>query len=263
MRLIIKALFISSLLISQYVITSDYSLDGNWIGASNPERIINLSIQEKNFVAYEIDFSTNQIKDEPLFTLNLSKNLAQSPNGKSELVLIKEDILIDSYGQILYRDYRSKNNKMMCMTDWSSKVPKSMLTRLDELRVTAARHCLKCNQEACSMKIWPEGNEKEVLLCKRIFCQPIDAVKRNMLGELDKFPSGRNYAVFNYSIGKDGKIKDIKVQESFGSMNKEQANLYLKLMLRSHRYKTLLKENNPIELTNLRGVINWTLEKRQ
>ena len=45
-------------------------------------------------------------------------------------------------------------------------------------------------------------------------------------------------------------------------MNKEQANLYLKLMLRSHRYKTLLKENNPIELTNLRGVINWTLEKR-
>ena len=263
MRLIIKGLFISSLLISQYVMTSYNSLDGNWIGASNPEKIINLSIREKNFVAYEIDFSTNQIKDEPLFTLNLSKNLAQSSNGKSELVLIREDILIDSYGQILYRDYRSKKNKMMCMTDWSSRVPKSMLARLDELRVTAARHCLKCNQEACSMKIWPEGNEKEVLLCKRIFCQPIDTVKRNILGELDKFPSGKNYAVFNYSIGKDGQIKDIEVQESFGSMNKKQANLYLNLMLRSHRYKILLEENNPIELTNLRGVINWTLEKRQ
>ena len=76
MRLIIKALFISSLLISQRVITSDYSLVGNWIGASNPEKIINLSIQDKNFVAYEIDFSTNQIKDEPLFTLNLSKNFS-------------------------------------------------------------------------------------------------------------------------------------------------------------------------------------------
>ena len=113
------------------------------------------------------------------------------------------------------------------------------------------------------MKIWPEGNEKEVLLCKRIFCQPTDTVKRNILGELDKFPSGKNYAVFYYSIGKDGQIKDIEVQESFGSMNKKQANLYLNLMLRSHRYKTLLKENNPIELTNLRGVINWKLERRQ
>ena len=263
MSLIIRVLFISSLLISQYVITSDKSLEGNWIGASNPEIIINLSIQDDNFVAYEIDFGTNQMKEEPLFTLNLKNNLSQSPDGKSELVLIKEDTLVNSDGQIIYRDYRNKKNKMMCMTDWSSKVPQSMLIRLDELRVTAARHCLECNQESCSMKIWPQGSEKEVLLCKRIFCQPADTIKRNILGELDKFPSGRNYAVFYYSISKDGKIKDIEVQENIGSMNKNQANLYLNLMLRSHRYKTLLIENNPIELTNLRGVINWKLERRQ
>ena len=263
MPLIIRVLFISALLISQYVITSEKSFEGNWIGASNPERIINLSIQDDNFVAHEIDYRTSQMKEEPLFNLNLSKNVAQSSDRESELVLIREDILIDSYGQILYRDYKNKQNKMMCMTDWSSKVPQSMLTGLDELRVTAARHCLKCNQEACSMKIWPEGNEKEVLLCKRIFCQPTDTIKRNILGELDKFPSGKNYAVFYYSIGKDGQIKDIEVQESFGSMNKKQANLYLNLMLRSHRYKTLLIENNPLELTNLRGVINWKLERRQ
>ena len=102
MPLIIRVLFISSLLISQYVITSDKSLEGNWIGASNPEIIINLSIQDDNFVAYEIDFGTNQMKEEPLFTLNLKNNLSQSPDGKSELVLIKEDTLVNSDGQIIY-----------------------------------------------------------------------------------------------------------------------------------------------------------------
>tara|TARA_A100001011_G_scaffold20333_1_gene20639 strand:- start:1099 stop:1833 length:735 start_codon:yes stop_codon:yes gene_type:complete len=244
------------------MITAYESLDGNWIGASNPETIINLSIQNDNFVGHEIDYKTSQMKEEPLFTVNLSKKISQSSDGASELVLVREDTLINSDGQILYRDYKNKQNKMMCMTNWSSKIPQSMLKRLDELRITAARHCLECTQEACSMKIWPEGNEKEALLCKRIFCQPTGTVKKNIFGELDKFPSGKSTALFHYSINEEGEIKDLKIQEVIGSMDEKQASLYLNLMLKSHKYKELIIENQKFGITNLRGVINWKLDKR-
>ena len=230
MRTLVKVLLTSSLISFQYAISSEENLEGNWIGASNPETIINLSIKDNNFIAHEIDFSTNQMKDEVLFTVNLSKNQAQSSDAKSELVLVEADTVIGADGRILYRDYKNKNKKMMCMSDWSSQVPRSMLKRLNELRRTATKHCLKCNTDACEMKVWAEGNEKEALLCKRIFCQPIETIRKNIFGEIDKFPSGKNTALFHYSINKDGEIKDIKVQEIIGSMNKKQANLYLGLM---------------------------------
>ena len=235
MRTLVKVLLTSSLISFQYAISSEENLEGNWIGASNPETIINLSIKDNNFIAHEIDFSTNQMKDEVLFTVNLSKNQAQSSDAKSELVLVEADTVIGADGRILYRDYKNKNKKMMCMSDWSSQVPRSMLKRLNELRRTATKHCLKCNTDACEMKVWAEGNEKEALLCKRIFCQPIETIRKNIFGEIDKFPSGKNTALFHYSINKDGEIKDIKVQEIIGSMNKKQANLYLGLMLKSHK----------------------------
>ena len=114
MPLIIRVLFISSLFISQYVITSDKSLEGNWIGASNPEIIINLSIQDDNFVAHEIDYRTSQMKEEPLFNLNLSKNVAQSSDRESELVLIREDIL-PVVSLSLPRVYSPKPSKLLLL----------------------------------------------------------------------------------------------------------------------------------------------------
>ena len=153
MRTLVKVLLTSSLLSFQYAISSEENLEGNWIGASNPETIINLSIKDNNFIAHEIDFSTNQMKDEVLFTVNLSKNQAQSSDAKSELVLVEADTVIGADGRILYRDYKNKNKKMMCMSDWSSQVPRSMLKRLNELRRTATKHCLKCNTDTCEMKV--------------------------------------------------------------------------------------------------------------
>ena len=108
---LVKVLITSFLLTFQYTISSEDELEGNWIVPSNPETIINLSIKDNNFIAYEIDFSTNQMKDEALFTVSLSENRSKSPEGKSELVLIKEDTLINADGQILYRDYKYKNIK--------------------------------------------------------------------------------------------------------------------------------------------------------
>ena len=201
-------------------------------------------------------------EDEVLFTVNLSKNQAQSSDAKSELVLVEADTVIGADGRILYRDYKNKNKKMMCMSDWSSQVPRSMLKRLNELRRTATKHCLKCNTDACEMKVWAEGNEKEALLCKRIFCQPIETIRKNIFGEIDKFPSGKNTALFHYSINKEGEIKDLKIQEVIGSMDEKQASLYLNLILKSHKYKELIIENQKFGITNLRGVINWKLDKR-
>ena len=262
MRTLVKVLLTSSLLAFKYAISSEENLEGNWIGASNPETIINLSIKDNNFIAHEIDFSTNQMKDEVLFTVNLSKNQAQSSDAKSELVLVEADTVIGADGRILYRDYKNKNKKMMCMSHWSSQVPRSMLKRLNELRRTATKHCLKCNTDACEMKVWAEGNEKEALLCKRIFCQPIETIRKNIFGELDKFPTGKNTALFHYSINEDGEIQDMKVQKIIGSMNKKQANLYLGLMLKNHKYKELIIENQKFGITNLRGAITWKLDKR-
>ena len=111
------------------------------------------------------------------------------------------------------------------------------------------------------MKIWPEGNEKEALLCKRIFCQPIETIRKNIFGEIDKFPSGKNSALFHYSISKNGEIKDIKVQEIIGSMNKKQAYLFLSFILKRHKYKELIIKNQKFGINNLRGVINWKLDK--
>ena len=84
MQTLVKILLTCSLLTFQYIISSEEKLEGNWIGASNPEMIINLSIKDNNFIAHEIDFSTNQLKDKVLFTFNLSENLSQSSEGKSE-----------------------------------------------------------------------------------------------------------------------------------------------------------------------------------
>ena len=45
-------------------------------------------------------------------------------------------------------------------------------------------------------------------------------------------------------------------------MDEKQASLYLNLMLKSHKYKELIIENQKFGITNLRGVINWKLDKR-
>ena len=68
------------------------------------------------------------MKEEPLFILNLKNNLSQSPDGKSELVLIKEDTLVNSDGQIIYRDYRNKKkDKRIPMNIVFSNTPLSMI----------------------------------------------------------------------------------------------------------------------------------------
>ena len=56
------------------------------------------------------------------------------------------------------------------------------------------------------------------------------------------------------------RIKDIKIQEVIGTMNKKQANLSLGLLLKSLKYKELIIENQKFGITNLRGVINWKIE---
>ena len=260
--LMIKIFLLTSLFIFHQVLCANDPIEGNWIGASNPETIIRLSSSTTGFKGYEIDFGTKEIEDVHAFSINLSKTISESPAGKSDLILEKEDTLINSDGQILYRDYTNTQNKMMCMTDWSSKVPESIVKRLDSLRITAERHCLKCAQGNCAMKIWPEGKEKETLLCKRIFCQPVSSIKKNILAELDKFPSGTNSALFNYSINENGTIDNLEVYEIIGSMNKKQASLYLNEMLKSHRYKTIVVKGRNTGIDNLGGAINWTLERR-
>ena len=45
-------------------------------------------------------------------------------------------------------------------------------------------------------------------------------------------------------------------------MDEKQASLYLNLILKSHKYKELIIENQKFGITNLRGVINWKLNKR-
>ena len=55
MRTLVKVLLTSSLLSFQYAISSEENLEGNWIGES---------IKDNNFIAHEIDFSTNQMKDD-------------------------------------------------------------------------------------------------------------------------------------------------------------------------------------------------------
>lgn len=257
-----KALLVVSIFMLTAIIHANPDLKGNWIGETfNPEKIFKLTSKQNKYSAYEVNFSTNKVEKKETFTLDLVNKISSSENGKANLKLITEDLIISENREVLYRDYKNKDKRMFCMSDLYTTVPDSMIERLEKLRLTANKHCLNCENNQCNMKIWKDGQERELLLCKRIFCQPTKKIKKKIVMEGD-YSSGQNMAQLNYSISPTGKINKLKVLEVEGSMNKEEANEYLSELLKFQNYEPLLIDGKAYGIRNLRGVVAWNYNKR-
>ena len=257
-----KKLFVVSL-ISLFIDTAqtESNLEGIWIGASNPERIFKLTLQNDVYKAFEIDYSTLELMNDESFRIDPYKKIAISNNEKMSLLIMQKDIAINENGLVIYRDYANIDQKMYCLNDWQGKMPSSISNRVDQLRISAAKHCLGCNNNECKMKIWPEGNEKEQLLCKNIFCKPQKNVKKSIFMEND-YTSGKNTAIYNYSINERGKIFNIEVLQTIGSMSKKNSEEYISELLKTQQYLPLIIENKSYKIINLRGSLSWNLRKQ-
>lgn len=257
-----KKLFILSF-ISLFISAAktETNLEGIWVGASNPERIVKLILKNDVYIAYEIEYSTLELMSDELFRIDPYKEIATSNNVDGKLVIMQKDIVIDQNSSVIYRDYVNSNKKMYCLNDWQGKMPTSILNRVDKLRVSAAKHCLSCNNNECKMKIWPEGNEKEQLLCKNIFCKPQKNVKKSIFMEGD-YVSGKNTAIFNYSINEKGKIFNIEAIKTIGSMSKRNSEGYISELLKTQQYLPLVIKDKTYKIVNLRGSLSWNLRKQ-
>ena len=165
-----KKLFVVSL-ISLFIDTAqtESNLEGIWIGASNPERIFKLTLQNDVYKAFEIDYSTLELMNDESFRIDPYKKIAISKNEKMSLLIMQKDIAINENGLVIYRDYANIDQKMYCLNDWQGKMPSSISNRVDQLRISAAKHCLGCNNNECKMKIWLKEMKKNNFCVKTFF----------------------------------------------------------------------------------------------
>tara|TARA_B100000579_G_scaffold57393_1_gene40987 strand:- start:315 stop:1094 length:780 start_codon:yes stop_codon:yes gene_type:complete len=249
--------------VSLYISTAqtESNLEGIWVGASNPETIFKLILKNDVYIAYEVDYSTLALMNDESFRIDPNKRIARSNNVDGKLIIMQKDIVIDKNGSVIYRDYLNLNETMYCLNDWQGKMPTSILNRVDKLRGAAAKHCLSCSNNECRMKIWPEGNAKEQLLCKNIFCKPEKNVNKSIFME-DDYTSGKTTAIFNYSINENGRIFDIEVLQVKGSMSKRNSERYISELLKTQQYLPLIINDESYKITNLRGSLSWNYNKR-
>jgi hypothetical protein len=246
------------------LIFTEYELEGKWIAPSfSPEKIIEIKKKGDIYEAYEVKqtpSSANTPNSKWLFKFDIKNKRTFSQSDEGDVLLARSDLWIDDGGGHIHRDSRSKSKKMFCMSNVRERLPDSLLKNLSSLRNKAAKHCLSCKGGKCSMNIWPEGNEKEALICKRLFCQPIETTKSPFIEGDTGF--GRTIAEFNFSISKTGNIVNVNVLSAFGEMNKTRSEDFLSDYLKFLNFQPIEIDEINYELINLRGVVKWNINER-
>ena len=246
------------------LIFAEYDFEGKWIAPSfTPEKIIEIKKKGDIYEAYEVkqaSSSVNISNAKRLFKFDIKNMRTFSRSDKGDVLLARNDLWIDDGGGHIHRDSRSQSKRMFCMSDVRERLPDDLLENLSSLRNKAAKHCLSCKEGKCSMNIWPEGNEKEALICKRLFCQPIETTKTPFIEEDTGF--GKTIVEFNFSINNKGKIRNVNVVNAFGEMNKIRSENFLTDYLNFLKFKPIQIDEINYELINLRGVVKWDIEER-
>ena len=133
------------------------------------------------------------------------------------------------------------------------ELSKDHFQKLIQLRQQASAACLKCVGKECEMKSWKKEQAGDATVCRLLFCTAT-SVSRSFKSP-DGVKKGRTKIKFNYDISEDGKIKGLKIKETYGTMNDRQAYKYLRSFSRKTKFEPLVIDGKEYGITNLNAEI--------
>ena len=152
--------------------------------------------------------------------------------------------------------WAEKTEPNICLTDFQEILPNNSITKVKEMRLKAANHCLECGTTACKLKKWDASNKTNQTICNRLFCKPTKTSK-TLFASNENHGFGITQVNFSYSINSSGRIKDVVLKEVRGEMDRKRALVYLKDNLKLLRYEPIVIDGESYSLTGLQGSTAW------
>ena len=110
------------------------------------------------------------------------------------------------------------------------------------------KHCLECEGDSCELTRWPESGKDFAKVCKALFCTPKKIPRTTFApDEVDKDGAFN----FTYTIGKNGRVKDIEVTDVIGDITYEAALKAAEATYKRRRYEPIIIDGTAYELSNL------------
>ena len=128
-------------------------------------------------------------------------------------------------------------------------LPENIIEKVLIHRDSTFNICLKCEGESCSFKNELLGDEKSLSICKRLFCTASFASRGFEIPS--ETPRGKSSFNYQYSISKQGKIKDIKVISTEGVFSSRDVKAFVQALTRRTKYEPIEFQDNYYELTGL------------
>ena len=121
-------------------------------------------------------------------------------------------------------------------------------------RETSFQICLNCEGETCSFNQELLKDERNLSICKRLFCTPSFASRGFEIPP--ETPRGKSSFNYNYTISNTGTIKDIKIISVEGVFSSRDAREFLKALTRKTKYIPIEFRDDYYELINLESQIS-------
>ena len=154
--------------------------------------------------------------------------------------------------------WAEKTEPNICLTDFQEILPNNSITKVKEMRLKAANHCLECGTTACKLKKWDASNKTNQTICNRLFCKPTKTSK-TLFASNENHGFGITQVNFSYSINSSGRIKDVVLKEVRGEMDRKRALVFLKDNLKLLRYEPIVIDGESYSLTGLQGLTGWNI----
>ena len=154
------------------------------------------------------------------------------------------------------RIWSEKTEPNICLTDFQEILPNNSITKVKEMRLKAANHCLECGTTACKLKKWDASNKTNQTICNRLFCKPTKTSK-TLFASNENHGFGITQVNFSYSINSSGRIKDVVLKEVRGEMDRKIALVFLKKYLKLLSYEPIVIDGESYSLTGLQGSTAW------
>ena len=138
---------------------------------------------------------------------------------------------------------------MQCNFD--KQLGKNLTGKLSSIRDRTVNTCLICEGNSCSMKIWPNNQKGDAMVCQRLFCTPQKI--RKVVGEeipADITP-GNSSIEFTYKITEKGKVRDVQITSVEGVMNEREAYRWVTGVTKRTVFLPLVINGKAYEITNL------------
>ena len=139
----------------------------------------------------------------------------------------------------------------------SQEIRKDQIDALIERRATTFKHCLVCEGQTCQMKNWPVSGAEFADRCKVLFCTP-QKIPRSAITPEDADQNGS--FGFTYTIGKKGRVKDIRITEVSGDIEPKTALRLANATYKRRKYVPVVVDGKSYGITNLVDSMRLTID---